>query len=39
VDAKTLMNQRYLFIYSDKAHNDVIANQHNWQRFLANRPK
>jgi len=39
VDANTLKNQRNLFIYSNKGHNDVIANQNNWQRFLANRPK
>jgi len=39
VDANTLKHQRNLFIYSDKGHNDVITNQNNWQRILANRPK
>ena len=33
--ADDLKNNRILFLHSKKKHNDVIANQNNFQRFLA----
>ena len=39
VNQKILIQNKKLFIYSSKAHNEVITSNNNWERFLRYVPK
>ncbi len=38
VNETVLQNNNKVFMFSNQAHNDVIAHNRNWERFLRNRP-
>lgn len=38
VNETVLQNNNKVFMFSNQAHNDVIAHNRNWDRFLRNRP-
>jgi len=38
VNGQLLQTHQKIFIFSNKAHNEVITNNRNWERFLRNTP-